>query len=70
MYLFAIADLAVGSEIKVSFVPPDSSERVQVTAAIRHRTVYLYGVEFLAAGQTATSAATLAADSNQAVVTV
>lgn len=47
MYMFAIADLAVGSEIKVAFTQPGSGERIELSGAVRHRAVYLYGVEFL-----------------------
>lgn len=47
MYMFAIADLAVGSEIKVAFTQPGSGERIELCGAVRHRAVYLYGVEFL-----------------------
>ncbi len=47
MYLFAIADLAVGNEIKVSFAEPSSQRRIEVPGIVRNRAVYLYGVEFL-----------------------
>ncbi len=47
MYLFAIADLPVGSEIRIAFNVPGSGERIEVSGAVRHRAVYLYGVEFL-----------------------
>jgi hypothetical protein len=47
MYLFAIADLPVGSEIEIAFTAPDSREPIRLSGAVRHRAVYLYGVEFL-----------------------
>lgn len=47
MYLFAIADLSIGNEIKVAFTEPSSQQRVEVPGIVRHRAVYLYGVEFL-----------------------
>lgn len=47
MYLFAIADLSIGNEIKVVFTEPSSQQRVEVPGIVRHRAVYLYGVEFL-----------------------
>jgi len=47
MYLFAIADLPVGSTIKVAFTEPTSQQRVEALGTVRHRAVYLYGVEFL-----------------------
>jgi hypothetical protein len=46
MYLFAIADLAVGSQVNLEFQPPQARQAVHVTGTIKHRTVYLYGVEF------------------------
>lgn len=48
MYLFAIADLQVGSDIKITFTAPGSQKRIELSATVRHRAVYLYGVEFLA----------------------
>jgi PilZ domain len=57
MYLFAIAHLPVGSEIKVVFVAPGSGQRIEVYGAVRHRAVYLYGVEFQAEEQDAMSGA-------------
>ena len=47
MGLFAVAHLTVGSQIEVEFCPPESSEAVRVEATIRHRALYLYGIEFL-----------------------
>ena len=47
MCLFAIANLPVGSQIQIEFLPPRSKERIRVCATVRHRAFYLYGVEFL-----------------------
>ena len=47
MGLFAVAHLAVGSRVEIEFCPPQSSEPVRVEATIRHRALYLYGIEFL-----------------------
>jgi hypothetical protein len=47
MYLFAIADLPIGTEIKLVFAEPRSRRSVEVFGTVRHRAVYLYGVEFL-----------------------
>jgi hypothetical protein len=47
MYLFAITDLPIGTEIKVAFTEPRSQQRIEVFGTVRHRAVYLYGVEFL-----------------------
>ena len=48
MGLFAVAHLAVGTRVEVEFYPPESCEAVRVEAMIRHRALYLYGIEFLA----------------------
>src|SRR5215469_11709842 len=45
--LFAVAHRAVGSRVEVEFRPPESSEAVRIEATIRHRALYLYGIEFL-----------------------
>jgi PilZ domain len=47
MCLFTVANLPVGSQIEVEFVPPRSRRRIRRLATIRHRAVYLYGLEWL-----------------------
>lgn len=47
MSLFAIANLEVDSQVQIELLMPQSSERMQIGAIIRHRALYLYGVEFL-----------------------
>ena len=47
MCLFTVANLEVGSQIQVEFLPPRNTELVRVSEIIRHRTLYLYGVDFL-----------------------
>jgi hypothetical protein len=47
MYLFAIANLPLGSEIKIAFSEPGSGQWLEMRGAIRYRAVYLYGVKFL-----------------------
>jgi hypothetical protein len=47
MCLFAIANLPVGSQLQVEFLPPRSTELVRVSGIVRHRALYLYGIEFL-----------------------
>ena len=47
MCLFAIANLSLGSQIQIEFLPPRSTERVCVCGTVRHRALYLYGIEFL-----------------------
>jgi hypothetical protein len=48
MCLFAIARLSVGSQIEIEFLPPRRKEAVRVSGIVRHRALYLYGIEFLA----------------------
>jgi hypothetical protein len=47
MCLFTMANLPVGSQIQAEFLPPRSTELVRVSGIVRHRALYLYGVEFL-----------------------
>ena len=47
MCLFTMANLQVGSQIQVEFLPPRSTELVRVSGIVRHRALYLYGVDFL-----------------------
>jgi len=47
MCIFAIANLPVGSQTEVEFMPPRRDERVRVPGTVRHRALYLYGIEFL-----------------------
>jgi PilZ domain-containing protein len=46
MRLFTMANLAIGSQIQIEFLPPRSKERVRVSGIVRHRALYLYGIEF------------------------
>lgn len=47
MCLFAAAHLRVNSQIEIEFLPPRCKERIRVSAIVRHRALYLYGIEFL-----------------------
>ena len=47
MCLFTMANLPVGSRIQVEFVPPESFYDVRLSGIVRHRAVYLYGIEFV-----------------------
>jgi len=47
MSLFTIANLPVDSQIQIDLLMPQSTERMRIWATIRHRALYLYGVEFL-----------------------
>lgn len=46
MGLFAVANLRVGSQIEVEFRPPASKEKTRMSGTVRHRALYLYGIEF------------------------
>jgi hypothetical protein len=48
MALFAGAELRPGDQVAIEFTPPFSSPAIRVDTAIRNRTGYHYGVEFLA----------------------
>ena len=47
MSLFTIANLEVDSRIQIELLMPQSTERVRIDGIIRHRALYLYGVEFM-----------------------
>lgn len=47
MCLFTVADLPVDSQLEVELPVPGSNELVRFSAVVRHRALYLYGVEFV-----------------------
>ncbi len=47
MYLFTAANLPVGDDIEVVFRPPDEKKLLHLSAIVRRKVVYLYGIEFL-----------------------
>lgn len=47
MGLFTLANLPLGSQIQVEFLPPGCKERLRMTGTVRYRALYLYGIEFL-----------------------
>ncbi len=47
MGLFTLANLPLGSQIQVEFLPPGSKERLRMSGTVRYRALYLYGIEFL-----------------------
>jgi hypothetical protein len=47
MSLFTIANLPVDTQIQVEFLPSRSTEPMRVWGTVRHRALYLYGIEFL-----------------------
>ena len=47
MGLFTVAHLPVGSRIEVEFRTPDGpASFARIPATVRHRALYLYGIEF------------------------
>jgi len=47
IYVFAAANLSVGTQIEIEFRPPGSNELLRVRGTIRRRALYLYRIEFL-----------------------
>jgi len=47
MCLFAVTNMPVGKQVEVEFCPPGSDEPVRMSGTIKHRALYLYGIEFL-----------------------
>jgi len=47
MCLFTAANLPLESQIEVEFVRPRCNESARRTGIVRHRALYLYGIEFL-----------------------
>jgi hypothetical protein len=47
MYMFTASNIPSGSEIEIVFCPPGEKERIRVSAVVRRKVVYLYGIEFL-----------------------
>lgn len=46
MCLFTLANLPLGSQIQVEFLPHRCTTLMKVWATVRHRALYLYGIEF------------------------
>ena len=47
MGLVTLANLPLGSQIQVEFLPPGRKERVRISGTVRYRALYLYGIEFI-----------------------
>lgn len=67
MCVFTIANLPVGTEIHVEFVPPHGTYPIRVAAVVRHRALYLYGVEFQDAAMKRTQSELRSLTANTAV---
>jgi PilZ domain-containing protein len=46
MCLFTMANLPIGSQIQVEFVPAHGTNPTRISATVCHRALYLYGIEF------------------------
>ena len=46
MCFFTIANLPVGAQVEVEFLPPQSQEPIRIGGTVKHRALYLYGIEF------------------------
>ena len=47
IYLFAAANLAVGTQIEIAYRPPRTNKTICACGIVRRRAVFLYGIEFL-----------------------
>ena len=48
MCLFTVANLPLGCPIQVEFLASECAAPIRVHATVRHRALYLYGIEFSA----------------------
>lgn len=48
MCLFTVANLPLGSQVQIEFLPPRCTDPLRISATVRHRALYLYGIEFSA----------------------
>jgi len=63
MGLFAVANLHVGSPIEIEFQSPESGKRHRLLGIVRHRALYLYGIEFITKPQFAQARASVEVES-------
>ena len=47
IYLFAAANLGVGTQIEIAYRPPRANKTICACGIVRRRAVFLYGIEFL-----------------------
>lgn len=55
MCLFAVANLHVGSSVEVAYHEAESKKRVHLRGTVRHRALYLYGIEFFDGSESGTN---------------
>ena len=46
IYLFALANLALGDQIRIEYLPTQSDPPLSRNGIVRNRAIYLYGIEF------------------------
>ena len=47
IYLFAAANLSLGTQVEIEFRPPKSTHEICTRGTVRRRALYLYAIEFL-----------------------
>lgn len=47
MCLFTVTNFPVGTRLEVEFLASDGGDTIRASAVVRHRALYLYGLEFL-----------------------
>jgi hypothetical protein len=48
MCLFTVANLPLGSRLQIELPSEQCADPIRVSGTVRHRALYLYGIEFLA----------------------
>jgi hypothetical protein len=48
IYLFALANMAPGEQIRIEYAAPPSGQSLSRHGVVRNRAIYLYGIEFSA----------------------
>jgi len=46
IYLFALANLTPGEQIRIEYAASESDEPLSRSGVVRNRAIYLYGIEF------------------------
>jgi hypothetical protein len=47
IYLFAAANLSIGTQVEIEFNSPESKQLVRTRGTVRRRALYLYAIEFV-----------------------
>ncbi|HEV2730783.1 MAG TPA: PilZ domain-containing protein [Terriglobales bacterium] len=46
IYLFALANMTPGEQIRIEYAAPPSGQSLSRSGVVRNRAIYLYGIEF------------------------